>query len=189
MNHQYTLLFLFITGLFFGSVYADSISSSIVSTGAAFVSSSVIGPGNTLTQSLFTTDPALILRDLIVRDDIQSKTLVHSTGSMGIDEYSFQMTNQTDDSQACFFDMPKNQSIGYQKTMALGLLQEGVYTSTRSMKSPGDASRYILELNGTGMILTRAATSDSNQTLSHASDVAGEMNITEVMQFGEEYDF
>lgn len=188
MNHQYTILLLSLVFLVFGSVCADSISSSIVSTGASWVSSSVIGPGNTLTQSLFTTDPALILRDLIVRDGVQEKTLVRSTGPMGIDEYSFQTSNQTVDSSVCLFDLPKNPSIGYQETRALGLLQDGIYTSSRTMDSPGDTSRYILELNGTGMMLTRAEASDTNQTLTHASDVAGEMNMSEAVQFGEEYD-
>lgn len=188
MNHQYTILLLSLVFLVFGSVCADSISSSIVSTGASWVSSSVIGPGNTLTQSLFTTDPALILRDLIVHDDVQEKTLVRSTGPMGIDEYSFQTSNQTVDSSVCLFDLPENHSIGYQETRALGLLQKGIYSSSRSMGYPDENSRFILELNGTGMILTRAETSDTNHTLTHASDVAGEMNITEIMQFGEEYD-
>jgi hypothetical protein len=42
-----------------------------------------------------------------------------------------------------------------------------------------------MEINGSGIILTRSFSGDSNQTLTHASDVAGIMNITELMQFGE----
>jgi hypothetical protein len=186
MNHQYVVLSIFLFLIVSGFVCADSVSSSIVCDGASWVSSSVTGPDTSISQSLFTTDPALILRDLTVGETVQTRILARSAGPMGIDELSSTQSNQIDDPRYCLFDIPKNQSSGRHETSVLGLLRQGVYSSSGSVH-PDDTSRFLLDVNGTGIILTRAVSSGTNQTVTQGSDVAGEMNMTEVMQFGDNH--
>lgn len=192
MNQFYGIISLSLLFLVFGFACADSLSSSIVCTGAAFVSSSVIGPGTSFSEHLFTTDPALILRDLLVREGVETKTQVRSSGPLGIDEYSAGVINLTDEPGACVFEHPRDQDppVKSYEQSVLGLLQEGMYTSTRQFTNPDNPDQVTLALsaNGTGMILTRARSTDENQTISQASDVAGVLNITEAMHFGEDND-
>lgn len=190
MNQLYGIISLSLLFLVFGCACADSLSSSIVCTGAAFVSSSVIGPGTSFSEHLFTADPALILRSLLVREGVETKTWARSSGPLGIDEYSSGVINQTDDSEVCVFEQIRDQdppAKSYEHSV-LGLLQEGMYTSSRQFTKPDspDNGNIALSANGTGMILTRARSTDENQTISMGSDVAGDLNMTEVVKFGED---
>ena len=184
--NRYAVLSFFLLLLVFGFVCADSVSSSIVCSGASWVSSSVLGPGTTLTQDLFTTDPAMILRELLTGERIQAKTMATSEGPMGIDEYSSVWINDDENPPLCIFEPENNQTKRYHDTSVLGLMQHGVYSSAR-LPDPEDISRYLIQANGSGILLTRAF-SDANQSLNYASDVAGMLNITELMQFGDTND-
>jgi hypothetical protein len=103
---------------------------------------------------------------------------------MGIEEYSSVREQTSTDPWLCIFENEDNQTKRAHETYVLGLMQQGEYSSVR-IPAPEDISRYLMEINGSGIILTRSFSGDSNQTLTHASDVAGIMNITELMQFGE----
>jgi len=181
--NQY-VVFLFCSLFVFGFVCADTVSSSIVCSGASWVSSSVLGKSTSLTQDLFTTDPATIFRELVTGERIQAKVVAQSAGPMGIDEYSSVQEQTSKDPWLCIFDNEGNQTKRSHETYVLGLMQQGEYSSVR-IPAPEDITRYLMEINGSGIILTRSFSGDSNQTLTHASDVAGIMNITELMQFGE----
>jgi len=192
MNQLYGIISLSLLFLVFGCACADSLSSSIVCTGAAWVSSSVIGPGTSFSEHLFTTDPAFILRDLLVREGVETTTRARSSGPLGIDEYSSGVINQTGDPDVCVFDRPMDQNTPVKsfEHSVLGLMQEGMYTSSRQFTKPDypDNGRIAMSVNGTGMILTRARSTEENQTISMGSDVAGDLNMTEVVKFGEDHD-
>jgi len=173
------LSLLFISGI----VCADSVLSSITCNGASFVSSSVIRPEKSWSESLFTSDMATIARSLITGESVQTKTLVKSQGPMGIFEHSDALSNQTGDQKRCLFDRPENETTNRYETTVLGLMQQGLYSS---LLSQDDISRFLIQANGTGILLTRAKTSGETEAMSHASDLLGEMNMTEEMEFGED---
>jgi hypothetical protein len=181
MNYQAAAVLLSLTLLFFGIVYADEISSSIASTGAAFVSSSVTGAGTEFSQSLFTVDPAIILRDLFIGETIRTKSLIRSEGPTGIDEYTSKRENQSADPRICLFILPENQSSSGFENRVLGLLQEGTYISSNTL---GNDSFSLVESNGTGILLTRSVSQRNGTTTTHASDVLGGFNLSESVGTG-----
>ena len=93
-----------------GLVGADSVSSTIVCDGSSWVSSTVIGQGQTYAANLFTTNMAVLMRNLDVGNDgkVSTRTNVQSAGPVGVDEYSGQGTNQTGPSENCVFALPSH---------------------------------------------------------------------------------
>lgn len=168
-----------------GFVGADSVSSTIVCDGATWVSSSVIGQGQTYAATLFTTNLATLMRDLQVKDgNVKTGTVAESSGPMGIDEYSGQVTNQTDRSAGCVFELPVNRTNTRDEIMYTGLMGSGVYASARNLKSSETSSTTMI--NGSGLVLARASARDnSGNETTHTSDVAGNLNMTERIVFGE----
>ena len=167
-----------------GLAGADSISSSIVCDGAAFVSSSVISQGQTYAANLFTTSLAALMRNLSVGGDGQIKVVTNarSSGPIGIDEYSGQVTNMTGEGKYCVFSasgngIPNRDTITYR-----GLLQTGQYVSTRILDSSQTGA--VTMVNGSGILLVRASSDDGINETTHTSDVMGEMNMTERIIFG-----
>ena len=168
-----------------GLTVADSITSSIVSDGAAFVSTSVLGAGETYAARLFTSGNGSILRDLTVGPDnrIQAGVSAGSSGPLGIDEYSDVISNLTGDNGSCIFILPVDRISRKNEVLYTGLLKSGGYYSTRNI----DRSLAALTMvNGSGMILARAKSGDGNRTVNHKSDVTGSMNLSERIVFGEE---
>ena len=94
--------------LFAGFIGADSISSTIICDGAAFVSSSVMGQGQTYAASLFTTHLSSLFRDIQVRNgDVKTRVVAESSGPMGIDEFSGRAANNTWRKEGCVFQIMK----------------------------------------------------------------------------------
>lgn len=92
-----------------GLTQADSISSSIVCSGATWVSSSVISDARSYATSLFTSDLAVVNRTLNIGEAITALVSGRSTGPMGIDEYTGQAHNQTTRDPTCLFtDLNQN---------------------------------------------------------------------------------
>ena len=91
-----------------GLTVADSITSSIVSDGAAFVSSSVLGAGETYAARLSTSGNGSILRDLTVGPDNSTLAGVSavSSGPLRIHEYSGVISNLTGNNGSCIFILP-----------------------------------------------------------------------------------
>lgn len=167
-----------------GLVGADSVSSTIVCDGATWVSSSVIGQGQTYAATLFTTNLATLMRDLQVKDgNVKTGARAQSSGPMGIDEYSGQVTNQTERTDGCVFELPVNRTNTRDEIMYTGLMGSGVYASARGLRS--DVTSSTTMINGSGLVLARASSKDNtgNET-THSSDVAGNMNMTERIVFG-----
>jgi hypothetical protein len=160
---------------------ADSVTSSITCNGASFVASSVVQPGATWSERLSTSDAAMIIRDLLAGEMVRTNTVVRSQGPMGIYEYSTARVNTTGEEKGCLFDRPENETLTRYETAVLGLMSQGSYSS---MLSQGNASRFLVHANGTGILLTRAESDDGSQVMNHASDALGELNITEKMEFG-----
>ncbi|MGV8108283.1 hypothetical protein [Methanospirillum sp.] len=167
-----------------GLVGADSVSSTIMCDGATWVSSSVIGQGQTYAASLFTTDMGILMRNLNVGSDgkVKTSTNARSTGPIGVDEYSAQGTNQTEPSETCIFTLPENGTPTRDEINYMGLMQTGQYVSTRTL-DPSQTGAVTM-INGTGMILVHAKSSDGTNETTHTSDVAGTMNMTEKIVFG-----
>lgn len=164
--------------------HADSITSSIVCNGASWVSSSVIGQGQSYAAHLFTTDVASLLRSMSFRDGIAVSTSGQSSGPMGIEEYSGQVVNGTDEGSGCLFVENLNDSVRRDEIQSSGLLSRGAYVSNRVL-GEGTRARYLV--NGSGIFLTRALSDDGNRSVSFGSDVAGVMNVSEQVMFGDEY--
>ena len=168
-----------------GFVGADSISSSIMCDGASWVSSSVIGQGQTYAAHFFTTSIASLMRELQVKDgSVKTVTVADSTGPMGIDEYSGQAMNQTPAHTGCLFEISENRTNTQDEITYTGLMMTGVYASSRDLKSTRTSGTTMV--NGTGMILARASSQDQTNESFHASDVAGRLNMTERIIFGGE---
>jgi hypothetical protein len=167
------------------AVYADSVSSVITCDGAVWTSSSIIGQTETYAASLFTTDLGTLIRNLQIRDDssVETKTNVNSSGTLGIDEYSEQVTNSTKNPAECIFVSNKNRTIRQDRIGYTGLMQTGRYDSTRTIDRQTGSKTMI---NGTGMILSRAESRDENHTENYQSDAAGNMSMIEEIKFGEE---
>ncbi|ABD40339.1 hypothetical protein Mhun_0579 [Methanospirillum hungatei JF-1] len=160
---------------------ADSVTSSITCNGASFVASSVVQPGASWSERLSTSDAAMIIRDLFAGETVRTNTLVRSQGPMGIFEYSTTRANTTGEVRGCLFDRPENTTLTRYETAVLGLMSQGTYSS---MLSQGNASRFLIHANGTGILLTRAESDDGSQVMNHGSDTLGDLNMTEEMEFG-----
>jgi len=162
---------------------ADAISSSIVCSGATWVSSSVISDARSYATSLFTSDLAVVNRTLNIGEAITALVSGRSTGPMGIDEYTGQAHNQTTRDPTCLFT-DLNQKPGRQDDISThGLFISGDYLSHRILSDKTVAGSVV---NGSGILLLKAHSDDENRTVSHASDIAGSMNVTEEIVFGEE---
>ena len=168
-----------------GFVGADSISSTIMCDGASWVSSSVIGQGQTYAAHLFTTSIASIIRELQVNNGkVETVSIADSSGPMGIDEYSGKEGNQTSAPNGCVFDISENRTWRKDEIRYTGLMKSGLYTSARDLTSSETSA--ITMINGTGMILARASSQDQSNETTHTSDVAGRLNMTERIIFGGE---
>ena len=168
-----------------GFAGADSISSSILCDGACFVSSSVIGQGTTYAASLFTSSIASIIRDLQVQNgEVRTMTGADAQGPMGIEEYTGQTGNQTQNRMGCVFGIPDNRTMKTDEIRYSGLLMSGTYASSRDLGSSETAAATMV--NGTGIILARASSQDQTNRTAHSSDVTGRMNVTEQIIFGGE---
>ena len=168
-----------------GFVGADSISSTIMCDGASWVSSSVIGQGQTYAANLFTTSIASIMRELQVNDGkVKVVTVADSSGPMGIDEYSGQAGNQTPAQSGCVFGTSETRTRTQDEIRYTGLMMTGLYASSRDLTLSETSATTMV--NGTGMILARASSQDQGNETTHASDVAGRLNMTEQIVFGGE---
>ena len=182
MDRAYVLAgFLMI--LFAGFVGADSISSTIICDGASFVSSSVMGQGETYASSLFTTHLSSLFRDTqVMNGDVKTRVLAESSGPMGIDEFSERAANNTRRKEGCVFSDYENRTGAMGEIMHTGLMRAGVYVSARDMRPVGVLSDMMI--NGSGMFLVRASSKDPGNETIHSSDIAGNMNMTERIVFG-----
>lgn len=172
----------FIAGICF--VGADSFSSVVTCDGATWTSSSIVAAGQVYAAKLFTTDLAVLLRELqIGNKSIQTATSVNSTGPMGIDEYSSQHSVENQTSPYCVFETVENTSPREDKIRYTGLMQTGQYVSSRAINQETSA---VTMINGTGMILGRSQSKDANKSQQYSTDVAGNMSMTEKIVFGGE---
>lgn len=166
-----------------GFAGADSISSSILCDGASFVSSSVIGQGTTYAASLFTSSIASIIRDLQVQNgEVRTMTGANAHGPMGIEEYTGQTGNQTQNRIGCVFGILDNSTMNTDEIQYSGLLMSGTYASSRHLGSSETSAATVV--NGTGILLARASSQDQTNRTAHSSDVTGRMNVTEQIIFG-----
>lgn len=183
MNQMITLTGIFCL-LVAGFVVGDSVSSTIVCDGASWVSSSVIGQGQAYAANLFTTDFAAIFRTLQTDNDGEVRTMTNarSSGPLGTDEYSSSESGKVNNPEDCLFTVPDNITPADNEIRYMGLLGTGQYVSTRELK-PGNYA--VTMVNGSGIMLVRAQSRDENQTITHSSDTAGNLNMTEKISFGE----
>ncbi|MBP9007332.1 MAG: hypothetical protein BWY45_01020 [Euryarchaeota archaeon ADurb.Bin294] len=168
----------------FGACHADSVTSSIVCDGAAWVSSSVLGQGQSYASHLFTTDLASLMRSLVIHDGVVVSTRGQSAGPMGIDEYSGQVVNGSFEDSECLFGEDNGVKARVDEIRLSGLFSRGEYVSSRVLDE-NTIAKYLV--NGSGILLTRAYSDDGNRSVMFTSDVAGAMNGSEQVVFGDEY--
>lgn len=181
MNTHYSLLFLIILIPAVSFSCADSLSSSIVCNGAAFVSSSLIGQGQTYAAEFFASDLAVLIRTLNLDTEPKTQTIINATGPLGIDEYSSLTREYEKDSPLCIFEDTRNRTDSGSQVRTLGLLDQGEYSSSRSVAKELTAFTAV---NGSGIIQIRAGTEDKNRTTSMKADILGDMNMTEHLTLG-----
>ncbi|MCA1917152.1 hypothetical protein [Methanospirillum hungatei] len=180
MNTHYSLLFLIILIPAASLSCADSLSSSIVCNGAAFVSSSLISQGQTYAAEFFASDLAFLIRNLNFDAEPKTQTIINATGPLGIDEYSSLTREYEKDSTLCIFDT-RNRTKAESSARTLGLLEKGDYSSSRSLPKELTA---LTAINGSGIIRIRAGTEDENRTTSMKADILGDLNMTEHLTLG-----
>lgn len=186
MNRNYSILFLFLL-LTAGSIScADSLSSQIVCNGAAFVSSSLIGQGQTYAAHLFASDLAVLIRSLDLSDMVQTETSLRSDGPMGVEEYSAHIPEPRGDDTICWFSDPENRSVRTEEILSEGLFDRGRYHSFRRMQKGTTAMTTV---NGSGVFLVRSGSYEENQSgsvqTSLKADIMGEMNMSETVLLGD----
>jgi hypothetical protein len=182
MNTHYSLLFLIILISAVSFSCADSLSSSIVCNGAAFVSSSLIGQGQTAhAAEFFASDLAVLIRTLNLDTEPKTQTIINATGPLGIDEYSSLTREYEKDSPLCIFEETRNRTDSGSHVRTLGLLDQGEYSSSRSVAKDLTAFTAV---NGSGIIQIRAGTEDKNRTTSMKADILGDLNMTEHLTLG-----
>lgn len=179
------LVLLALTTAGIGLSHADSISSSIICDGAAWLSASVIGPEENYASRFFTSGPGGITRDVTIGPGIRSAAFVDSAGPAGIYEYADHRVNETETDGTCVFRGSENQIFRrLDRIETLGLLRSGIYVSERELS--GDQTIGKTGIFGTGMVLTGAVSEGENQTQTSSAHVAGRMNLSEWLWFGGE---
>ena len=187
MKHELTpcILVLFsLTAAGISLSHADSISSSIICDGAAWLSASVIGPEETYASRFFVTDLGSIVRDLTMDEGIRARTTVESAGPAGVFEYVSQNTNETKSDASCVFNGLENRTFQLDRIETLGLLGSGIYASDREL-SWGRTTGTTM-ITGTGMILTEGRSEDQDETQESRVVVSGRMNLSDRFVFGED---
>lgn len=130
----------------------------------------------------FTTDLASLVRTLHLKDDVKVFTSRESSVPMGIDEYSDHGSDASDEASRCMFSLPGNVTVRQSEIVTSGLLSGGRYVSSRELS---DVLEARFQVNGSGLLLTRAESDDGNRTVRFGSDVGGMMNVTERMVLGD----
>lgn len=178
------LVLLALTTAGIGLSHADSISSSIICDGAAWLSASVISPEERYASRFFVTDLGSIVYDLTTGEGLKTGTGIDATGPAGVYEYVASHQNETRTVPSCVFSGQENRTIRLDRIETLGLLGSGVYVSDREVSRSRTAGTTMI--SGTGMILTGAGSDGQNETKESHAVVSGRMNLTERFVFGED---
>ena len=178
--------YLIISGLIllFGACIsgADLISSSISSTGSSWIQSSLSGDNAMYSGTFFTTDPATVLREIMVGRNIRSGTSVNSSGSFGLDEFSGR--SLTGDPYACLIIREGEDTGASSGITTSGLFRSGRYDSLRVIGEDETISRTLL--NGSGMVSLGKRKDKGNFRQEEEAITSGKMNVSEFVRFGEE---
>ncbi|MCA1915852.1 hypothetical protein [Methanospirillum hungatei] len=80
------------------------------------------------------------------------------------------------------FSLPENVTVARSEIVASGLLSGGRYVSSRELS---DVLGARFQVNGSGLLLTRAESDGGNWTFRFGSDIGGLMNVTERIVLGD----
>lgn len=166
--------------LFAGFMSADMVSSSISVDGTSWISSALTGD-KIYAGLIFTNDRSTINRNVDFRDGIITDTRVKSTGPIGLDEFSSQVQTGKKDGFTCVFGDPVNKSR-YDEISTSGLWSYGSYTSARSLN--GGLTKAGTQLDGVGMVSLGKISDTPNLTHREREFVAGDMNVSEYVEYG-----
>jgi len=166
-----------------GWISADLISSSIKTDGTAWITSALIGD-KTYAATLFTSDRSAINREVDFSGDIQAQTQIRSLGPVGVHEFSGQTRTKTRPDFTCLFAESPENKTRYDEISTLGLWSEGTYLSSRSLS--GGQTTSMTDIDAAGMVSLSKGTDTINLTQRERSFVAGQMNISEAVDYGEE---
>lgn len=164
-----------------GGISADRISSTIATDEAAWISSAVVGD-QSYSGALFMTEPSSMVRDLDLSDDLKSLTLVNSSGPLGVYEFSSREWKGTPPGLLCLFTPQESDPARHDEISTLGLWKRGIYLSLRQTGS--GRTLAATEINASGMVSLDKRTEDANRTQRERSFIAGQMNLSELVEYG-----
>lgn len=160
---------------------ADSITTTISCAGATFLTTAVIGPDQTYSNSLFTDDRVNLSRNLDTGKGVDSTVQITGSGTVGVDEYQAQTRENPKRVMQCNL-LPVAAGAGqHDEITASGLFQSGQYLSHREITN--ESTRSQTSINGTGQVLMKAASTDGNTSTRGTTYAGGPMQIQEQVLF------
>jgi hypothetical protein len=163
-------------------IAGDIVTSRVSVDGSAWISSAVTGD-TTYSGNFMTNERAIISRIVDFSDGISAQTRAVSSGPLGIGEFSSQFQNTgPQEIKPCVFLASPEQNTRYDEISTSGLMKAGDYQSIRV--SGNGISRGSTNLQGDGMVSLKKASDTGNMSHRERSVIAGEMNVSEFVEYG-----
>lgn len=160
---------------------ADSITTTISSAGATFLTTAMVGPDQAYSNHLFTDDRVNLSRYLDTGKGVDSTVKVTGSGTIGVDEYQAQVRENPKRETQCSLLPVATGAVQHDEITASGLFQSGQYLSYREMTN--ESTRSQTSINGTGQVLMTAESTDGNTSTRGTTYAGGPMQIQEQVLF------
>lgn len=160
---------------------ADSITTTISSAGATFLTTAMVGPGQAYSNHLFTDDRVNLSRSLDTGKGVDSTIQITGGGTIGVDEYQAQTRENPKGVLQCSLLPVAAGPIQHDKITASGLFQSGQYLSHREITN--ESTRSQTAINGTGQVLMTAESTDGNTSTRGTTYAGGPMQVQEQVLF------
>ncbi|MDD1729243.1 MAG: hypothetical protein LUQ50_09240 [Methanospirillum sp.] len=168
-----------------GGSNGDVMSSSTVCDGSYWTHSTAMDKNQTYKISIFTTNLAQIDREVQSTNGVVSSTMVNSSGSLGIDEYTNHLRNPDEiESPLCVFNPSEIIGPIFDEITVSGLLDNTEYISSRMANSDDKTSAKTL-INGSGLIIIGKHSSNESAILDDLTSIHGKMKVLDYVEFGE----
>jgi len=160
---------------------ADSITTSISSAGATFLTTAMVGPDQAYSNHLFTDDRVNLSRYLDTGNGVDSTIKITGGGTIGVDEYQAQTRENPKRVIQCDLLPVASGAAKHDEITASGLFQSGQYLSHREITN--ESTRSQTSINGTGQVLMKATSTDGNTSTGGTTYAGGPMQIQEQVLF------
>jgi hypothetical protein len=160
----------------------DSVSSSIVVNGAAWISTTLTGDTD-YSGHIMASDQSRISRDIDLSNGFESRITAGSKGPALFDEFIAKTWTASSPSlPQCLFYQPAPNITRQDEFTSSGILRAGEYASYHILRD--SASQAMTDVSGAGMISLKKASKTENQTLHDRLFASGSMNISDYGEFG-----